>query len=55
MFFKMISTIKIKAYKENFEKKKCAHTQWTGLVRGLGIAKKQTWQEVNKPIHHFFF
>lgn len=49
------STIKIKTFKENVKRRKWAHIGEAGLLSGLGVVKKQTWQEVNNCIFYFYY
>lgn len=50
-----VSTIKIKAFKENTKKKKYKLIfSEAGLVTEFRLAKKQTWHKANKTTNFFF-
>lgn len=55
IFFKMISALKIKAFKENIRKKNELIVIETGLVRGLGLVEKQTRQTLINLFPPLFF
>lgn len=55
IFFKVISAMKIKDFKENIRKKNELIVIETGLVRGLGLVEKQTQQKLIDLFPPLFF